>query len=187
MSLSLDGASDAELVALARGGQQAAFRALTNRHRDAVYRLARGAVGDADEALDVTQEAFISAFGAIGRYDPARPFRAWIARITLNKARDALRRRTVRRLFSFALPEDGPDPVDPAVPADIVVADREAWARAQIAIAALPPRLKEVLLLRTIEDMTQAEVAATLDISEKAVETRLYRARRTLSSILENN
>ena len=187
MSLSLDGASDAELVALARGGQQSAFRALTERHRDAVYRLARGAVGDADEAFDVTQEAFISAFGALGRYDTSRPFRAWIARITLNKARDALRRRTVRRLFSFALPEHGPEPVDPTVAADIAVADRQEWARAQTAIATLPSRLKEVLLLRTIQEMSQADVAAALGISEKAVETRLYRARRTLSSALENN
>ena len=102
MSLALEEASDAELVALARGGGQPAYRALTERHRDGVYRLARGATGDAEEAFDVTQEAFIAAFGALASYDPARPFRAWIARIALNKARDAMRRRAVRRLFSFA-------------------------------------------------------------------------------------
>ncbi len=184
MSLPLEDASDAELVALARGGGQAAYRALADRHRNGVYRLARNATGDAEEAFDVTQEAFIAAFGALDRYDPARPFRAWIARIVLNKARDAMRRRAVRRLFSFAIPEEAIDAPDPASAIDDALAGRQELARASTAIAALPTRLKEVLLLRTIEDMSQAETAAALGISEKAVETRLYRARKALSATL---
>lgn len=187
MSLALGDASDAELVALARGGGQAAYRALTERYRDGVYRLARSATGDAEEAFDVTQEAFISAFGALAAYDPARPFRAWIARIALNKARDAMRRRAVRRLFSYAMPDAAIETADPACPIDVALADRQELARASAAIADLPTRLKEVLLLRTVEGMSQAETAAALRISDKAVETRLYRARKTLSSALGTN
>ena len=187
MSLALGDASDAELVALARGGAQAAYRALTERYRDGVYRLARGATGDAEEAFDVTQEAFIAAFGALAAYDPARPFRVWIARIALNKARDAMRRRAVRRLFSFAMPEAAIETVDMASAVDVALADRQELARASVAIAGLPARLKEVLLLRTIEGMSQAETAAALGISDKAVETRLYRARKTLSVALAPN
>jgi RNA polymerase sigma factor (sigma-70 family) len=184
VSLALGGASDAELVALARSGGQAAYRALTERHRDSVYRLARGATGDAEEAFDVTQEAFIAAFGALDRYDPARPFRSWIARIALNKARDAMRRRTVRKMFSFAMRDDIVETPDPAVPADDALASRQELARASAAIADLPTRLKDVLLLRTVESMSQNETAAALGISEKAVETRLYRARKTLLAVL---
>lgn len=185
MSLALDEASDAELVVLARRSEQAAFRALTERHRGAVYRLARGATGDAEEALDVTQEAFIAAFGALGSYDPARPFGAWIARIALNKSRDAMRRRAVRRMFSLAMPDEGLDIADPSSPIDQELAGRQELVRASAAIARLPARLKEVLLLRTVEAMSQAETAEALGISEKAVETRLYRARKILSAALE--
>lgn len=188
MTLALDDASDGELAALARSGTQAAYRVLAERHRDAVYRLVRSATGDADEAMDVTQETLIAAFGALDRYDPARPFRAWIARIALNKARDWARRRAVRRLFSFTMPDHAAHSIpDEAVGADRTAEDREKLARVAVAIAALPARLKEALLLRTIEDMSQAEVAATLGVSEKTVETRLYRARQKLNDALRED
>ncbi|MGC5230983.1 RNA polymerase sigma factor, partial [Klebsiella pneumoniae] len=70
---------DRALVARALSGDQSAYAELMQRHREAVYRLARGHIGDADEALDMTQEAFIAAFAALPRYDGARSFRAWIA------------------------------------------------------------------------------------------------------------
>ena len=188
MTLALDDASDGELAALARSGTQAAYRVLAERHREAVYRLVRSATGDADEAIDVTQETFIAAFGALDRYDPARPFRAWIARIALNKARDWGRRRAVRRLFSFAMPDHAAQSIpDEAVGAERTAEDREKLTRVAGAIAALPARLKEALLLRTIEDMSQAEVAATLGVSEKTVETRLYRARQKLNDALRED
>lgn len=188
MTLALDDASDGELAALARSGTQAAYRMLAERHREAVYRLVRSATGDADEAMDITQETLIAAFGALDRYDPERPFRAWIARIALNKARDWGRRRTVRRLFSFRMPDHAAYSIpDEAVGADGIAEDREKLTRVAVAIAALPARLKEALLLRTIEDMSQAEVAATLGVSEKTVETRLYRARQKLNDALRED
>lgn len=188
MTLALDDASDGELAILARSGTQAAYRALTERHREAVYRLVRSAIGDADEALDVTQEAFVAAFGALDRYDPERPFRSWIARIALNKARDWGRRRAVRRLFSFGMTDHAAQTVpDDAVGAERTAEDRQKLARVAAAIAELPARLKEALLLRTIEGMSQAEVAVTLGLSEKTVETRLYRARQKLNDALRED
>src|SRR3546814_18300648 len=62
-----------------------------------------GQIGDADEAMDLTQETFVSGFSALDRYDGDRPFRTWIARIAPNKCRDWARRRTVRAFFSRAL------------------------------------------------------------------------------------
>ena len=171
MTLSLDDASDGELVVLARSGTQAAYRKLTERHREAVYKLVRSAIGEADEALDVTQESFVAAFGALDRYDTARPFRSWIARIALNKARDWKRRRAVRRMFSFGMPDHAAQTVPDA----------------PTAIAALPARLKDALLLRTIEGMSQSEVAVTLGVSEKTVETRLYRARQKLTQAMRED
>lgn len=172
---------DAALVAAILAGDASAERALVERHRDALYRLARSATGDPQEALDITQEAFVAAFGALRRYDPARPLGAWLAAITLNKCRDWARRRKVRRWLGLPMP----DGVEHWVAADAPLPDQTAADRAELAataraIADLPPNLKDVLLLRTLEGFSQAETAAVLGISEKAVETRLYRAREKL-------
>ena len=179
---------DRKLAAHALAGHQDAYAALMRRHRDAVWRLARGHVGDNDEALDITQEVFIAAFAALARYDGARPFRAWIARITLNKCRDWGRRRAVRRFFAFARPiDEAGDIADVAPDPEAALQSQRELARINAAIAALPAPLKDVLLLRTIEAMSQADTAATLGLSEKAVETRLYRARAKLSESLRDD
>ncbi len=179
---------DAALVVLALAGDQSAFAALMHRHREAVYRLACGHVGDADEALDVTQETFVAAYRNLARYDAARPMRAWLARIAINKSRDWRRRRQVRMLFGLTgLKDDAAATVhvpDDTPGADIAMADAEEVRRLTVLIAALPQKLKEVLLLRTVEGLGQGETAATLGISEKAVETRLYRARNHLAEAL---
>ena len=187
MSLPLTDRSDAELAALALAGQQGGYGELMRRHREAVFRLARSHAGDATEALDITQESFIAAFAALGRYDGVRPFRQWIARIALNKCHDWARRRAVRRFFTFARPiEEAGAVADTAqTPAD-ALQSRGELVRINAAIAALPDRLRDVLLLRTIEGMSQAEAAQTLGISEKAVETRLYRARNKLAGMLRD-
>lgn len=177
--------SDADLVRRALAGDPQAQHALVERYRDPVYRLIRNATGNPEEAFDLTQDSFIAAFGALARYDSARPFRAWISRIALNKCRDWRRRRKVRRFLGLALPEDAESwiPDDAALP-DEVAASRSELAAVARAITLLPPQLSEVLLLRTVEGMSQSETAQALAISEKAVETRLYRARQRLSKIL---
>lgn len=179
---------DRALAARALAGDQAAYGALMRRHRDAVFRLARGAIGDPDEALDITQESFVAAFAALARYDGSRPFRVWIARITLNKCRDWGRRRAVRRFFfAFAKPiDDALDIADAGATPEEAARSAQEVARINAAIAALPANLKNVLLLRTIEQMSQAEAAQVLGITEKAVETRLYRARAKLTEILRD-
>lgn len=185
MTSSLSEPDDRTLAAQALAGRQDAYGALMARHRDAVWRLARGHVGDADEALDITQETFVAAFAALARYDGARPFRVWIARIALNKCRDWARRRAVRRFFTFARPiDDALSIADLAQTPEETLQSREQLAQINAAIAALPANLKDVLLLRTIEGMGQADVAQLLGLTEKAVETRLYRARAKLTEIL---
>ena len=188
MSLDLSSASDGELVALQLGGRDAAARELMKRHREPVYRLVQSLIGDPSEALDVTQETFIAAFAALARFDQSRPFRVWLSRIAINKCRDWARRRAVRKFFTFAAPIEAADAVatqDVAV--DVLLSDREELTRVRGAIAALPNALKETLLLRTVEGLSEEETAATLSISRKAVETRLYRARQTLSAALQSS
>jgi RNA polymerase sigma-70 factor (ECF subfamily) len=187
VTLDIAGCSDGELAALALGGRQAAYGELMRRHRDSIYRFVRGHIGDADAAVDVTQQAFVAAFAALGRFDGARPFRLWLTRIAINKCRDWARRRAVRRMFAFALPIGAAaDMADGAVAPDILLSNREDLQRTLVAIAALPAALKEPLILRTIDGLSQAETAQLLGIGEKAVETRLYRARARLKERLRD-
>ena len=74
------------------------------RHKAALYRLILTQVRDADEALDLVQESFVAAHGALGRFDETRSLRAWLSRIALNKCRDWARRRRVRAMLARVLP-----------------------------------------------------------------------------------
>ncbi len=186
MSFSLADQTDSELAALSLAGRNTAFAELMRRHKAPIHRLATRMIGDEDEALDIVQETFVSAHQALGRYDPQRPMRAWLGRIAINKCRDWRRRRTVRRLVSFVIPSDEAiDSPDHAPSADIVTSDRQEVAQVADAISLLPVRLRETLVLRTIEGLTQAETAQVLGVSEKAVETRLHRARVRLAELVK--
>lgn len=184
MNLVLTACSDGELAALALAGRQSAFTEILRRHRETIYRLARGHVGDAEAAFDLVQETFVAAFRALDHYDQSRPMRAWLSRIAINKCRDWARRRAVRRLLiPVASPEDFTEVPDPAPAIDTAAADRQELETLWKAIAALPRQLREPLILRTVEGLSQAETASILRISEKAVETRLYRARSKLAAL----
>lgn len=179
------GLDDGALAARALAGREDAYRALMDRHRDAVYRMVRAQIDDADAALDVTQDSFIAAFAHLHRYDRTRPFRFWMMRIALNKCRDWRRRRAVRSFFTRARPMDeGVHVADSAPGPDAEVEGRRDMARVRRAIDALPENLRSVLLLRTVEGMSQSDVASLLGLSEKAVETRLYRARTKLTEMV---
>lgn len=186
MTLDLGTLTDGELAALTLAGRQQAFAEIMERHRAAIYRLARGHVGEADETLDLVQETFIAAYRALGDYDQSRPMRAWLARIAINKCRDWARRRMVRK-FLVALSPGRPDPalqvLDDAPMVDDAAAAREELDLLWAAVAALPRSLKEPLILRTVEGLSQSETAKLLRISEKAVESRLYRARAKLGFV----
>jgi len=186
VSLDLASLDDAELAALSIAGRDAAFAEIMRRHREPVYRIIAGNIGDPDEALDLVQETFVAAHRALARYETDRPMRRWLATIALNKCRDWRRRRAVRRLFAFALPLDDTSSQvaeDRALP-DGEVADRQEMSRVSRAIAELPAPLREPLVLHTVQDLSQAETAAILSISEKAVETRVRRARARLAELL---
>lgn len=181
-----DIAADAQLTLAALAGDQAGFSGLMRRHREAVYRLARHHADDDGEALDLTQEAFIAAFSALGRFDRERSFRAWILRIALNKCRDWSRRRKVRRMLTFARPIDDATMVaDPGPDPEAAMQSAAMVARIKAAVQNLPAKLREPLVLCAMEGMSQDEAAVVLSVSRKTIETRIYRARQKISALLE--
>ena len=185
MTVDLSGCDDQEIVNLAIAGQQQAHRELMRRYQEPVFRLINNNIRDQHEALDLLQETFVSAFGALKRYDQSRSFKIWVSRIALNKCRDWARRRAVRSFFSFARPIEAAEDYE----SDTPDAFSQAVGKAELlsvekAMAQLPHNLREILVLRGVEELSQTEAAAVLGISEKAVETRLYRARAQLKKLL---
>lgn len=174
---------DESLASRAAGGDRNAFNLLILRHKDALYRFVRRYTGDPDDAYDVLQDTFVSAWAGLRRYDCERPFRPWLQTIALNKCRDLARRQRVRR----ALLPFGTQGTSEAAAFHAESAEREARMSARIAqldsaIAALPPAYKEPLLLTVFEGLTHDEAAKILKTTRKAVEMRIYRARQQLAA-----
>lgn len=176
---------DGTLIAAALGGDNSAFSTLMGRHKEPLYRFVRRYVGDADESFDLVQETFVAGWSALNTFEQGRPFAVWLRRIALNKCRDWSRRRQVRRFFFGASPLEAADKM-PAAPADDGPR-QELLAALDAAIAALPAALKEPLLLTVFDELSQAEAGALLNISAKAVETRVYRAKQKLREMLSDS
>lgn len=173
-----------DLPARAAAGDRTAFSDLMRETRSALFRFVRRYVGDEQDALDLLQETYAAAWLGIRRYDPARPFEAWLRTIALNKCRDWSRRRFVRRIVHGATDLSAPQAM--AVPDEAMAPDQHIDAtrsldRLNLELSRLPAHLKAPLLLTAIEGRSQAEAAAILQISVKAVETRIARARKTLA------
>ncbi len=177
---------DGALAARARAGDEQAFGALMRRHKERVYRFVRAYVADAEEAYDLTQETFAAAWNGLSRYDPNRPLAAWLKRIALNKCRDWSRRRAVRRFFFAA------ESIDALAEAPTAADASEErlevnLRRLDLAIAALPLGLKEPLLLTAIDGMSHQDAAKVLNLTAKAIESRVYRAKAALARALAND
>ncbi|MGI9169837.1 MAG: RNA polymerase sigma factor [Caulobacteraceae bacterium] len=178
--------TDECLAARAKAGDRRAFENLVRRHKVRLFRLCRRYVGGADEAYDLVQEAFASAWIGLTRYDERRPFIAWLRAIALNKCRDFGRRRSVRRLFLAAFArEQASLASNPTEPPASATDDR--LNRLDHEIARLPTAPKEALLLISLGGLSHQEAAAELGISVKAVEMRVYRAKRRLAARLNVN
>lgn len=184
-----DAEEDAAVRLRAAGGERHAFSLLMRETQQPVHRYIRRYVGDEGEALDLLQETYASAWLAIRRYDPARPFEAWVRRIALNKCRDWSRRRAVRRFFTSALSVEHPSAravadtaPDPAARSE----QREATAALEQALAELSPQLREALLLTTTEGLSQREAADLIGVTPKTIETRVYRARLRLNELMRS-
>jgi RNA polymerase sigma-70 factor (ECF subfamily) len=182
--------SDITLVALARDGEDRAFAELLSRHKPALYGFVRRYVSDADAAVDVVQDTFISAWRALARYDARRPFPVWLRAIALNKCRDRGRRLTVRRLILGDRDDLSPEALaqpDPEPYGEAKLAPVERRAMFQKAINQLPSKLKEPLLLTYFDDLTHQEAADLLGVTVKTIETRVYRARQRLAELLDRS
>jgi RNA polymerase sigma-70 factor (ECF subfamily) len=175
-------ASDADLMRWSAAGDRAAFAVLVERHGERALRIALRVLGDPAEAEEVAQEALLRAWQAAGSFDPGRAqVTTWLHRIVLNLAIDRTRRRAAApqagEAALAALPDPAPGPEAAAAAAE----ERAALAAA---LAQLPARQRAAIALAYEEGLSGAEAAAALDVSERALEGLLRRARLMLRRLL---
>jgi RNA polymerase sigma-70 factor (ECF subfamily) len=167
----------------AQHGSQEAFTELVEAYQSHVYNLCYRMLGEPEAAEDAAQETFLRAYQHLQRYDRNRPFATWLLSIAAHYCIDRLRRRR----FSFTSLDDDQDwgatefaDVDAPNPEDVTV-HRERCRAMQAAIGKLSPTDRAAIVLRYWHDCSEAEIAATLDLSVSAVKSRLHRARRELA------
>jgi len=170
---------DTQLIERVGRGEAAATRAFVAAKLPRLLGLATRMLRDVVEAEDVAQEAFVRVWRNAGGWQPGRArFDTWLHTVVLNLCRDRLRRR--RATTGDAVP-DIPDPA-PSAEAGLIAAERSSAVAN--AIAALPERQREAILLVHYQDLSGAEAAAALELSVEALESLLARGRRTLRSRL---
>ncbi len=171
--------TDAELATQARQGSSEAFGALVERHAARARRVARAALLDEHDADDAVQDALFSAWRALARFDPARPFGPWFLRIVVNAAADLRRRGKLRRT------EEVPEHVADPGPTPERETDRALLReRLDRALATLPERRRIALVLHDAEGYVHEEIAAMLDVPVGTVRSDVFHARRAMRAAL---
>jgi RNA polymerase sigma factor (sigma-70 family) len=166
---------EADLVAQARRGDADAYEALMREHEEAAFRTAYLIVDSAADAEDVTQEAFVKAYRALGRFRTGAPFRPWLLRIVGNEARNHRRasgRRTFHQQRALVL--------ETVPTADMEVVRRDERRRVLAAVARLNEKERTAVLSRYFLGLTDAETAAALGIPRATVKMRTWRALQRL-------
>jgi RNA polymerase sigma factor (sigma-70 family) len=159
------------------------LEALIEAHRDRVTRLAYRLLGwRGGEVEDVVQDVFVSALRHLHRFRGESSAATWLTAITLNRCRTEHRRRRLRRLLLWRSAEERT--ARSGAPAWNRPAEQETAERVREAVRALPPRDREVVVLRYFEQLNSAEIAAATRQSVGAVEVRLHRARGRLAATL---
>lgn len=177
--------TDESLMVLVQQGDHKAFSALVRRHADRFYATAYRFCGHTENAEDIVQNAFIKLWHNADQWDPDRGarFTTWFTRIVINAAHDHNRRakrHAGATLFDEALHSLGIR----AAAQDVVMEQKDEAQRIEQAIQALPTRQKEALNLCFYEDFSNKEAAACMEVSIKALESLLMRAKTTLKAKL---
>lgn len=173
-----DAAADDEVVERVRAGETDLYEILMRRYNQRLYRVARSILGDEAEAEDVMQETYVRAYQHLDQFAGTAKFSTWLTRIAVHEALQRARRRG-RMENLDSVPEGRlqamahSDAADP----ERQTYDREMKVVLEKAVDALPESYRSVFVLRAVEELSVAETAACLNLSEETVKTRHHRAR----------
>ena len=181
----IEGIGDAECVKRVQRGDVDSFEVLVRRHQKATFNLIYRLLGDHEEAAEVAQEVFLSAFKSIHQFRGDANFSTWLYRIAFNHA--STRRKSLQLAQQRHVPLDGTELIgdngsfaDPEKAAQV----KETQKRVQRALNSLPKDDATIIVLRDLQDAPYEEVSQMLEIPVGTVKSRLHRARRALKELL---
>lgn len=175
----LEGWTDEEIVDQVRNGTTALYELIVRRYNQRLYRVARAILRDDAEAEDVMQEAYVRAFQHLNQFEGRAPFASWLTRIAVHEALARLRSRQKIQQFDepgddaemeVAIVEKSPDP-------EQQTSNQELARLLEQELLQLPEQYRTVMMLRDVEDLSTAETAEALGLTEENVKVRLHRGR----------
>lgn len=174
-----------EIIQQVLAGDKDAFGSLVELYQDRVYNLALRMCGNADDALDLSQEAFFRAWRGLSGFQQEASFSTWLFRLTSNVCLDWLRAKKRHPTVSLTTADDEGEEVqmelpDPGKSPEELLESAEDRDTLVKALNELPVEYRQVLTMRAINDMSYTEIAEALQINEGTVKSRLSRARLAL-------
>ena len=180
---------ESELIGRVRGGDTNAFEDLVLENQKNVYNLAYKMTGNEEDALDISQEAFLKAYRQLEGFRGESRFSVWLYRLTYNLCIDFLRKKPRSNVVSLSFQGEDDETHDIEIP-DVRNLPEDNVMRLELresiaeGISGLSPQHKEILVMREITGMSYIEIAETLNISDGTVKSRLARARLSLADFL---
>ncbi len=178
---------DKDIIDRVNDGDAEAFEELVRRYEKTVFNIALRMVGDRDDAADMTQEAFIKAYGSLGSFQGNSRFSVWLYRITTNVCLDHLRAKARKKQVPLGLADDAEQELD--IP-DMREMPEEQLMRklsmqaVQRGLERLAPEHRQILIMRELGGMSYAEISSALSLEEGTVKSRIFRARKNLCAFL---
>jgi RNA polymerase sigma-70 factor (ECF subfamily) len=176
-------------------GDAAAWEEIVQTYNRRIYNICYRFAGTADDAQDLTQEAFIKMYRTLSSYDPSKgAFVTWVTTITRNLLVDHFRKtkhdRMTDSMDTTASEHEDAQPLseqipDQSAPPDALVRQREASEAVHQALGKLSPELREAVILRDLQDMDYKEIATALRVPEGTVKSRINRGRAELARLLQ--
>ena len=186
---------DLKYVSLCTKGDVDAFETLVRRHEKRMFNIAYRVIGNYDEACEIVQDAFISAYKNIKGFKGEAKFSTWLYAICINLSRNRLKQLKTRRyregrsLDDPIMTPDGEIAADPpsGEPSALDRLEaRDVQQKVQLCINALDAEFREVIVLRDIQGFSYEEISAMLKVPEGTVKSRLFRAREAMRACLQD-
>lgn len=181
--------SEKKIIEKVLGGDANAFEELVLKYEKTVYNLALRMVGDRDDAFDMTQEAFIKAYGSLSSFRGDSKFSVWIYRITTNVCLDFLRSKSRKQQVSLTVSDDDDEDAqldipDPSSTPEQQLIKKISMQSVEEGLKTLPDKQRQILVMRELGGMSYAEIGKALSLEEGTVKSRIFRARKRLCTFL---
>jgi RNA polymerase sigma-70 factor (ECF subfamily) len=181
--------NDFHLVVKARDGDQKAYADLMHRYKDSIYFMVLKMVNNKEDAMDLTVETFAKAFEKLEKYQPEYAFSTWLFRVATNNCIDFIRKKKLNTTSIHGLTDNEGDEQHMQIKSDVLNPEETSIKKQQTEelkqlIDGLPPRYRNLIVLRYFDELSYEEIAQQLDLPLGTVKAQLFRGRYLLGNIL---